>query len=278
MSTPTAVTSPFDAEIRMVDLKLRHVEVVRIETLSSRMRRFIFAGDDLDAGFSFAHFAPADHLKVFFPDPDTGVLTVPHHVGPGWMRQDGPPLLYRDYTVRAFDPASRELAVDFVLHDDGVAGRWAAQAGLGAQVALLGPRGNKIFPTGYSHYVAAADETALPALARLLEELPDGATATAVIYTDSPGDTVALPSRPGVDVHWVSAGVGVSELAQAVRALPVPDHDDWYVFAAGEASAVADLRRYFRKELQLPKQRVNVDGYWKQGVVNLDHHAPVDDD
>lgn len=278
MPTPTVGVPSFDVEIRMVDLKLRHVRVVRIEELSSRMRRIHVAGEDLDPGFCFEPFAPADHCKVFFPDPETGVLTVPHHVGPGWNRQDGPPLLFRDYTLRSFDRATGELAIDFVLHDHGVAGDWATNAQVGDRIALLGPRGTKRFPTGYRHYIAAGDETAFPAMARLVEDLPDGATATVVLHTVNPHDTVEFPVREGVEIHWVSGPEAGPEMSDAVRALPLPDHDDWYAFVAGESSVVAGIRRYFRRELDIPKARVNVDGYWKRGVINLDHHAPDEDD
>lgn len=40
------------------------------------------------------------------------------------------------------------------------------------------------------------------------------------------------------------------------------------------------IRRYLRRELGLPKQQVDVDGYWKKGTANLDHHSNelADDD
>jgi NADPH-dependent ferric siderophore reductase len=45
---------------------------------------------------------------------------------------------------------------------------------------------------------------------------------------------------------------------------------------AGEATMLAPLRRYLRRELGLPAEQVSASGYWKRGIVNLDHHAPLD--
>lgn len=60
--------------------------------------------------------------------------------------------------------------------------------------------------------------------------------------------------------------------------MPIPDHDDWFAFVAGEAGALKPIRRWLRRELALPKERLDVDGYWKKGTVNLDHHVPDDED
>lgn len=49
-----------------------------------------------------------------------------------------------------------------------------------------------------------------------------------------------------------------------------------FFFLAGEATSLIPLRRYLRRELGLPKEQVEVHGYWKRGVVALDHHAPLD--
>jgi NADPH-dependent ferric siderophore reductase len=36
------------------------------------------------------------------------------------------------------------------------------------------------------------------------------------------------------------------------------------------------LRRYLKHERGLAADRVAIEGYWKRGVTNLDHHAPLD--
>jgi NADPH-dependent ferric siderophore reductase len=53
---------------------------------------------------------------------------------------------------------------------------------------------------------------------------------------------------------------------------------DTYIWAAGEASGLVPVRRRLRRELGLDQNDVKVDGYWKLGVAELDHHAPLDPD
>ena len=87
----------------------------------------------------------------------------------------------RTYTQRRFDDAAKTLAVDFVLHGDGPAATWAAQAHAGQQLILMGPARSYVIDPGASWYVLAVDDTALPALETLLEALPAGARVTAFI-------------------------------------------------------------------------------------------------
>jgi NADPH-dependent ferric siderophore reductase len=37
------------------------------------------------------------------------------------------------------------------------------------------------------------------------------------------------------------------------------------------------VRRYLRDELRLNPDWIDVDGYWKRGTVNLDHHVADED-
>nr|GFD30456.1 hypothetical protein [Tanacetum cinerariifolium] len=57
---------------------------------------------------------------------------------------DGPKPAMRDYTPRRYDAASGELDIDFVLHGDGPAATWAAQAAVGQHLYIAGPRGSMI--------------------------------------------------------------------------------------------------------------------------------------
>ena len=77
------------------------------------------------------------------------------------------------YTVRRWDPERQRLHLQFVLHDDpGPAATWAARAEVGDPVALWGPRTAFDPPPGTDRYVLCADETGLPAVAAILEWLP----------------------------------------------------------------------------------------------------------
>jgi NADPH-dependent ferric siderophore reductase len=64
-------------------------------------------------------------------------------------------------------------------------------------------------------------------------------------------------------------------LEESVRSLGAIEPDA-YVWAAGEATSLIPVRRYLRHELGLSPEQLAVEGYWKRGVTNLDHHAPID--
>lgn len=266
----------------------RDLRVARIEDITPCYRRIVLTGGDLEAGYPFRPFATVDHVKAYFPDPATGTIVAYREAAEGGWEVDsdtGQPIR-RDYTPRAWDPERRELSLDFVLHEHGVAGRWAREARVGDDLVVMGPRANWLLPENYPRYLVAGDETALPAIARTIEEAPAGAHVTAVIeVADAQEEQPILPLHGAtLDLRWVHRDAAVvadghlSALETAVRSAALPaDLGELYVVAAGEATAMKPIRRYLRRELGLPKRQVHVDGYWKRGVADHDHHT-VDHD
>lgn len=266
----------------------RDLRVVRVEEITPRYRRVVLGGEALEGGFPLLPFTPSDHVKLYFPNPETGQLVAYREVGfDEWeVDTEGAEAIHRDYTPRAWDAQARELSIDFVLHDHGIAGRWAAGAAPGDEIVVMGPRANWLLPLNYAHYVAVGDETALPAIARLIEDAPAQAHVTAVIEVADAAEEQPLSGAAELDLHWVHRDTApvaeghLSPLETAVRALALPaDLGTLYAWAAGEAGAIKPIRRYLRREVGLPKRQVSVDGYWKKGVTNLDHHVTdVDED
>ncbi len=253
----------------------RVLSVSRVEQITPRYRRVFLTGADLDAGFPYVRLAPTDHVKVLFPQPNTREVVIPTRTEKGWVGPDGATEpIFRDYTVRGWRPETKELVIDFVVHGHGVGSAWAASAEPGDKLGVMGPRGNIVFPENYSWYLMAGDESALPAMGRFVEELPETASARVVVEVADAADLQRLTDRADVEVTWVLRDrAGDGGLERTVRSILLPEGDDWFVFAAGEAGALKPIRDYFRRELGLPKERVVVDGYWKRGIANLDHHA-----
>ncbi len=100
------------------------------------------------------------------------------------------------YTIRAIDAVAGWLDVDIFLHGRGRTCRWASAVRPGDEVGLTGPGGGYL-PTART-LVLAGDETALPAIARILETVAADTTGQALILVPSPAAMQPLAAPPGV--------------------------------------------------------------------------------
>jgi NADPH-dependent ferric siderophore reductase len=222
------------------ELRRRDVQVVRVEPLGSEFVRIVFGGDALA---DFVSLGFDDHVK-FMVDDATGEP------------------VRRDYTPRHFDPARRELTIDFALHGAGTAANWARQAAVGQRAVIGGPRGSRIVPTDYAWHLLAGDATAAPAIGRRLSELPEGMQAIVVVQL---ADLAALElsrSVAAVELHQVATA---DEMVAAVGGLSLPTGEG-YVWSAGEASVMARLRNILVERKFHPHEAMRVAAYWKSGA------------
>ena len=263
-------------------LKARLLQVRHVRPLSPHMVRITLTGDDL-AGFLSASFD--DHVKIFLPEGDA--LPVIPTIGPKGPEfpQDVPRPAARDYTPRRYNADTNELDIDFVLHDHGPAGRWAAQAQPGQHLGIAGPRGSFIIPHDFDWHLLIGDETALPAIARRLEELPAGKRVLAIIQTHTPDARIELPTQTDATIQWVDDAAdsatltsdstnATSALERAVRQLTLPDGDG-YIWAAGESASIRDIRQYLVQERGIDKSRIRAASYWRAG--NAGTHEVIED-
>lgn len=250
-------------------IKVRRLRVQQVQRLGANFVRVRFAGEAL-RDFVSASFD--DHLKLMLP-PRAGQPLVLPEPGPEGLAlppgADRP--VMRDYTPRHFDNAAGTLDIEFLLHGEGAASEWAARAQPGDEVGVGGPRGSFLVPSGFDVHLLVGDETALPAIARRLEELPAGVRAIAVVETADPRDRRAFDSHAGVQTHWLAAGASET-LAQAVGALALPS-GELFAWAAGEATSMAALRQVLVERHGLPKARVRASAYWKRGSAG--HHETL---
>lgn len=258
-------------------MAIRTLTVAAVARLGASFVRVTLTGEELKG---FASPGPADHVKVFFPDPLTGHLAIPTMTPEGIRRPESGTVVSRDYTPRRFRPAAGGdealLEIDFVIHGaDAPASRWAASARPGDTLVIGGPRGSRLAPTGMTRVVLGADSTALPAVARWIEVLPADVEICAFVELDHPSDAVYFDPEivHRANVIWLDRRDAALE--RALRNLGTIG-DDTYVWAAGEANALVPVRRYLRRELGLPASQVTVDGYWRRGEAGRDHHAPID--
>ncbi len=245
-------------------LRFRALDVRKVERITPHMVRVTLGGDDLE-GFVSPGFD--DHVKLFFPDPATGTLVLPAAGpdGPAWP--DGGKPVMRDYTPRRYDAKAGTLEIDFALHLAGPATRWAEQARPGQRLGVGGPRGSFIVPTGFDWHLMIGDDTALPAIARRLEELPAGAHAEVIVEVDGPADLFEFRTQADVEVTWVhreGAAADAIPLLDALQKLRMPSgfFHSWIGCESAHAKA---LRAYLVNECRANPKWVKASGYWRKG-------------
>ncbi|MEU5958103.1 siderophore-interacting protein [Streptomyces sp. NPDC047525] len=243
--------------------KAHVAQVVRTERLTPHMQRVVLGGEGL------AEFTVGDstdhYVKLLFGAEG---VTYPEPFDIQRIREEFPrdqwPVT-RTYTVRSWDPQTRELAVDFVIHgDEGLAGPWAKRVEPGATVHFLGPGGGYAPDADADWHLLAGDESALPAIAAALEALPEGAKAYAFVEVADADEEQKISTA--AEIEWLHRGqrpVGQA-LVEAVRSLDFPA-GDVQAFVHGEAGFVKELRRYLRVEREVPRERLSISGYWRLG-------------
>ncbi|MFD8986055.1 siderophore-interacting protein [Streptomyces sp. NPDC059564] len=239
--------------------------VVRTERLTPHMVRIVLGGDGL-AGFGAGVYTDHYVKLLFAPEGvryaepwDLERIRATHH-REAWPRQ-------RAYTVRAWDPVHRELTLDFVVHgDEGLAGPWAARVQPGELVRFLGPGGAYAPDPVAGWHLLVGDESALPAIAAAMERMPAGALVHAFVEIDGPADEQKVATPDGIVPVWLHRGdrpVGAA-LVEAVTSLRFPS-PDVHAFVHGEAGFVKELRRHLRLDRGIPRDRLSISGYWRQG-------------
>jgi NADPH-dependent ferric siderophore reductase len=164
--------------------------------------------------------------------------------------------------------------------------------------------GIEFAPGTAKRLLLAGDETAVPAIAAILECLPPTARGAAFLEVPVADDVLPLAGPNGVQVQWLPRDG--APRAEALHAAvlehlgedPAPrvigeidpdlwetptysssgedvdaavrlvghDFDDLYAWIAGESSLVTGLRRALVRDLGVDRHQVAFMGYWRQGV------------
>lgn len=255
--------SPRPVRGRREPPRFRPVSVRRTERINPRLVRVTFAGDELEG---LAVEQPAMSVRVLLPEPRKQALVIPTWNGNEFLLPDGRRPVIRTFTPWRADPQALELDVGIVLHGDGAASEWADAVEGGAPAAISGPGRGYAVDQEAPAFLLVGDETALPAITQLLEEVPTDARVEVHLEVGHPDARFDLPGHPEAIVVWhdlpPDARSG-DELARAVGAADITA--ETRVWAAGEAAAVQRIRRHLFADRGLPRARASVRGYWKHG-------------
>jgi NADPH-dependent ferric siderophore reductase len=215
---------------------------------------------------AFADFGvaePGEIITLGWPGPGEE-LVLPRR---GWRFPPGSPEQHwRNYTVRRRDPARAEVDVDFALHDDpGQATRWAAGARPGDRAGFAGPRTHWQRDRDADWSLLAADDTGVPAALAILESLPEGHRAIALLEVADDRECQPVQTPADVDVRWLSRDgrpPGTTTLLpDALREVELPPGAG-QVWGAGESRAMRRVRDHVRRSRGIAKEAVSVLGYW----------------
>ena len=256
---PEALAIPF----------FRAMTVVGARQLTPKMRRVTLAGSDVgpfnkDAGLHVRLLIPPASRAPVWPQsaPDGRTL---------WPKGEDE-LVRRVYTVRHVDAGAQTIDVDMVLHDDDTphaapGSTWAMTARAGDPVGLMGPGGGRVPDVDW--YVLAGDETALPAIARIIESLPAGRRVAAFIEVADAAEEQHLAGRASVSVRWLhrdGAAPGTTDLLEdALRAIQWPAEGRGHVLVGCEHRAARAIRAFLTGERGMAKKDVHVAAYWRRG-------------
>ena len=282
--------------------------VTSVQQLSPTFFRVSFASPELR---NLAPGGPDQRIKLFFPQAGRSaeVPDVEDWYSVWRLLPNDERSAMRTYTIRASDPAAGELVVDFAAHGDaGPASRWITRATPGDELLVAGldaragavTAGYEWHPGAATTLLIAGDETAVPAVARILESLPTDARGAVFLEIPTAADALPLEHPAGMQLSWLprDAGTGSDHgllLGSAVREFadawvgeratqvagddalinpdtevlwevpPGPEDAGLYAWLAGEATAITQLRRHLVRELGIDRSRVAFMGYWKLG-------------
>jgi NADPH-dependent ferric siderophore reductase len=265
------------AEAAESPFALLRAEVTSVVQLTANVVRMTFGGPELA---KMASGGLDQRIKLVLPLPGQdrpvfaggerdyqALRTLPEDVRP----------ILRSYTVRAHRPARAEFDVDFVLHGvSGPGSMFAMGAKPGDEVAVYVPnaacsyhrRGGVEFRLErvQERVVLLGDETALPAIGSILETLPADVRVDVAVEIPELADVQDLTTRAQLALRWFPRGAQApgSALVDGIRGLRLPAVEP-YVWLAGEAGLVKNVRRYLVRERGISKRAITFMGYWRLG-------------
>jgi len=271
----------------------RLLQVVRTVRITPHLQRITLGGENL---LGFPVHSHGMHIKVFVPRTHQQQPQLPQLTAQGivWPAAHERPIT-RTYSVRQYRADVNELDIEFVMHaisthkTDGThkitgpnkidahtspAASWASNAKPGDWIGIAGPGGPDPLLAPADWQLLAGDLTALPAIAALLENLPDSAQGFAFIESDDALDEIKLIHPAGIVVRWlVRATDGREVLLEAIKRIAPPlNVTSIAAFIAGENNAVVSIRDYLRATYGLHKRNLYAVPYWRRGQDEETYH------
>lgn len=243
------------------------IEVVSSRLLTPHMKRISFRGK------SFRAYAEGGlHVRLIFP-PSGRIPVWPSVGADGRIVWPGgeDALAARVYTIRRIDLEQEEIEIDFVLHQPGdheaPGAAFGNTARRGDEIGIFAPGGNEI-PDAAS-LLLFGDETALPAMARIIDTLPQTSAARVFVEVDGPQDHYDFRHSDQVEICYLyrdGREAGTTDLlVDALRQCsPSIRNSAPFVWAGCEMSSFLAIRRFAREDMKLARENHSVVAYWRK--------------
>jgi NADPH-dependent ferric siderophore reductase len=241
----------------LADAALWHLEVTGSESLTPSFRRLAVTAPGIEG----LRHQPGQDLMLRVPLGDERVVN-------------------RRYTIRSLDPVQRTVTIDVSLHGAGPGTDWISAARAGDRIDAIGPRGKITVHPEADWHLFVADETGLPGALAMLEALPAGSTATALLEVDTAADEQSFAVVPGaaVEVVWLhragrSAPGDPDSVLAAVADVELPTGVG-HAYVAAEARVVRAATQALT-ERGLGADQISGKAYWRRGLPNAEHGEPT---
>lgn len=166
------------------------------------------------------------------------------------------------YTIRTIDLNAGSFDFDIFLHEDGPTATWGHEVEIGEEVGLLGPAGG--WMPQAEDMILAGDETALPAIARILENLPEQTRGAVFVSLENPQGQVDLNVPQNMSLQWIHRPVGDHDLLfELVKDAAQPSEAERYIWFAAKKSVAKKARDHFTKNLGYNNKNSYIAGYWQ---------------
>jgi NADPH-dependent ferric siderophore reductase len=172
------------------------------------------------------------------------------------------------------------VVVDVSLHGKGPGTDWITGAAAGDHIDAIGPRGKITLRPDADWHLFVGDETGAPGTLAMIEALPAGSVAIALLEVDGPADEQE-PEASRADrlhLHWLHrSGRSVpgdpGPLLEAVAGVDLPTGAG-HVYLAAEAGVVRGVTRTLTGRGLQPDQ-ISGKAYWRRGLPNAEHGEPT---
>ena len=241
----------------LADAALWQLRVTDAVSLSPSFRRLVLTAPGIDG----LRYAPGQDLMLRVPLRDDRVVN-------------------RRYTIRRFDAVQGTVTIDVSLPGTGPGTDWIAAAHPGDRIDAIGPRGKVTLRPEADWHLFLADETGLPGALAMLEALPPGSVASAILEIDTADDQLGLdaPQTNHVDVRWLRRdGLTVpgdpGPMLETVAGVDLP-RGTGHAYVAAEAGVVRGATRLLAERGLRPEQ-ISGKAYWRRGLPNAEHGEPT---